>query len=119
MLCFGVRDGAAGADKAEVVELPIGGMCPTENSKKLAFAPSPASAVPPTARRLHSSTMALWIYSHRGPAESLLPLPLATFHPRGPADADCHGDAAIKDVEARTGGTLKLSRHATGQSIGW
>ena len=43
-------------------------------------------------------------------AESLLPLPPATFHILvALADEDRHGYAVIKDVLARTGGTLKLS----------
>lgn len=43
-------------------------------------------------------------------AESLLPLPPATFHILvALADDDRHGYAVIKDVEARTGGTLTLS----------
>ena len=43
-------------------------------------------------------------------AESLLPLPLATFHILvALADEDRHGYAVIKDVAARTGGALKLS----------
>ena len=43
-------------------------------------------------------------------AESLLPLPPATFHILvALADEDRHGYAVIKDVAARTGGTLKLS----------
>jgi len=43
-------------------------------------------------------------------AESLLPLPPATFHILvALADEDRHGYAVIKDVAARTGGALKLS----------
>jgi len=43
-------------------------------------------------------------------AESLLPLPPATFHILvALADDDRHGYAIIKDVAARTGGELKLS----------
>jgi DNA-binding PadR family transcriptional regulator len=43
-------------------------------------------------------------------AESLLPLPPATFHILvALADEERHGYAVIKDVEARTGGRLKLS----------
>lgn len=43
-------------------------------------------------------------------AESLLPLPSATFHILvALADDDRHGYAVIKDVAARTGGALKLS----------
>ncbi len=45
-------------------------------------------------------------------AESLLPLPPATFHILvAPADEDRHGYAVMKDkdVAARTGGALKLS----------
>lgn len=43
-------------------------------------------------------------------AEALLPLPPATFHILvALADEDRHGYAVIKDVAARTGGTLKLS----------
>jgi DNA-binding PadR family transcriptional regulator len=43
-------------------------------------------------------------------AESLLPLPLATFHILvALADEDRHGYAVTKDVAARTAGALKLS----------
>src|SRR4051794_8231537 len=43
-------------------------------------------------------------------AESLLPLPQATFHILvALAGEDRHGYAVIKDVAARTGGALKLS----------
>jgi DNA-binding PadR family transcriptional regulator len=43
-------------------------------------------------------------------AESLLPLPAATFHILvALADEDRHGYAVIKDVAARTGGALQLS----------
>ena len=43
-------------------------------------------------------------------ADSLLPLPPATFHILvALADEDQHGYAIIKDVAARTGGALKLS----------
>ena len=43
-------------------------------------------------------------------AESMLPLPAATFHILvALADEDRHGYAVIKDVAARTGGALKLS----------
>ena len=51
-------------------------------------------------------------YTHpvKTEAESLLPLPPATFHILvALADEDRHGYAVIKDVAARTGGTLKLS----------
>src|SRR4029450_10198216 len=42
--------------------------------------------------------------------DALLPLPPATFHILvALADEDRHGYAVIKDVAARTGGTLKLS----------
>lgn len=43
-------------------------------------------------------------------AESLLPLPSATFHILvALADEDRHGYAVIKEVAARTGGALRLS----------
>jgi DNA-binding PadR family transcriptional regulator len=42
-------------------------------------------------------------------AESLLPLPAATFHILvALADEDRHGYAVLKDVAARTGGALQL-----------
>ena len=51
-------------------------------------------------------------------AESLLPLPPATFHILvALADDDRHGYAVIKDVEARTGGTLKLSAGTLYRSV--
>lgn len=50
--------------------------------------------------------------------ESLLPLPLAAFHILvALADGDRHGYAVIKDVEARTGGSLKLSAGTLYRSI--
>lgn len=50
--------------------------------------------------------------------ESLLPLPLAAFHILVTlADDDRHGYAIIKDVEARTGGSLKLSAGTLYRSI--
>ena len=59
-------------------------------------------------------------YNHRvkTDAESLLPLPPATFHILvALADDDRHGYAVIKDVEARTGGTLKLSAGTLYRSV--
>ena len=51
-----------------------------------------------------------YTYAVKSDAESLLPLPLATFHILvALADDDLHGYAVIKDVAARTGGALKLS----------
>jgi DNA-binding PadR family transcriptional regulator len=51
-------------------------------------------------------------------AESLLPLPPATFHILvALADEDRHGYAVIKDVAARTGGALKLSPGTLYRSI--
>jgi DNA-binding PadR family transcriptional regulator len=51
-------------------------------------------------------------------AESLLPLPPATFHVLvALADEDRHGYAVIKDIAARTGGTLKLSPGTLYRSI--
>ena len=42
--------------------------------------------------------------------EALLPLPRATFHILlAVADEERHGYAIIQDVEARTGGELRLS----------
>jgi len=50
--------------------------------------------------------------------ESLLPLPLATFHILvALADADQHGYAVIKDVESRTGGSLRLNPGTLYRSI--
>lgn len=46
----------------------------------------------------------------RADIEALLPLPAATFHIlMALADGDLHGYAIIQDVEARTGGDLRLS----------
>ena len=51
-------------------------------------------------------------------AESLLPLPPATFHILvALADEDGHGYAVIKDVAVRTGGALKLSPGTLYRSI--
>src|SRR5262252_5659114 len=48
----------------------------------------------------------------------LLPLPTATFHILlAVADEDRHGYAIIQDVEARTGGELKLSAGTLYRSI--
>jgi DNA-binding PadR family transcriptional regulator len=50
--------------------------------------------------------------------EALLPLPAATFHIlMAVADDDRHGYAIIQDVEARTGGQLKLSAGTLYRSI--
>ena len=51
-------------------------------------------------------------------AESLLPLPPATFHILvALADEDRHGYAIMQDVAARTGGALKLSAGTLYRSI--
>jgi DNA-binding PadR family transcriptional regulator len=51
-------------------------------------------------------------------ADSLLPLPPATFHILvALADDDRHGYAVIKDVAARTGGALTLSAGTLYRSI--
>jgi DNA-binding PadR family transcriptional regulator len=51
-------------------------------------------------------------------AESLLPLPSASFHILvALADEDRHGYAVIKDVAARTDGALKLSPGTLYRSI--
>src|SRR5215211_5684797 len=51
-------------------------------------------------------------------AESLLPLPLATFHILlALTDEDRHGYAIIQEVESRTGGALKLSAGTLYRSI--
>jgi len=51
-------------------------------------------------------------------AASLLPLPLATFHILlALVDQDRHGYAIILEVEARTGGALKLSAGTLYRSI--
>ena len=51
-------------------------------------------------------------------AEALLPLPTATFHILlALADEDRHGYAVIQDVEARTGGALRLSAGTLYRSI--
>src|SRR6266581_4967169 len=50
--------------------------------------------------------------------DSLLPLPAATFHILlALADEDRHGYAILQDVEARTGGELKLSAGTLYRSI--
>jgi DNA-binding PadR family transcriptional regulator len=50
--------------------------------------------------------------------DALLPLPPATFHILLTlADADRHGYAIIQDVEARTGGKLRLSSGTLYRSI--
>jgi DNA-binding PadR family transcriptional regulator len=50
--------------------------------------------------------------------ETLLPLPLATFHILvALAEDDRHGYAIIQDVAARTGGALKLSAGTLYRSI--
>jgi DNA-binding PadR family transcriptional regulator len=50
--------------------------------------------------------------------DELLPLPPATFHILlALADADRHGYAIIQDVEARTGGELRLSAGTLYRSI--
>jgi DNA-binding PadR family transcriptional regulator len=51
-------------------------------------------------------------------ADSLLPLPLATFHIlMALADNDLHGYAIIQDVAARTRGKVKLSAGTLYRSI--
>ncbi len=51
-------------------------------------------------------------------AQALLPLPPATFHILiALADEDRHGYAIIQDVEARTGGELRLSPGTLYRSI--
>ena len=53
-----------------------------------------------------------------GEIDDLLPLPPATFHILlALADADRHGYAIIQDIEARTGGALKLSAGTLYRSI--
>src|SRR5438477_2561943 len=50
--------------------------------------------------------------------DELLPLPAATFHILlALADEDRHGYAIIQDVEARTGGELRLSAGTLYRSI--
>jgi DNA-binding PadR family transcriptional regulator len=50
--------------------------------------------------------------------ETFLPLPAATFHIlMAVAEEDRHGYAIIQDVEARTGGQLKLSAGTLYRSI--
>jgi len=54
----------------------------------------------------------------REPAESLLPLPLATFHILlALADDDRHGYGIILEVQSRTGGALRLSAGTLYRSI--
>ena len=54
----------------------------------------------------------------RAAAEALLPLPPATFHILlALVDGERHGYAIIQDVEARTGGELRLSAGTLYRSI--
>jgi DNA-binding PadR family transcriptional regulator len=54
----------------------------------------------------------------RADVESLLPLPAATFHILlALADQDRHGYAILQDIEARTGGELRLSAGTLYRSI--
>src|SRR5215216_2883455 len=56
--------------------------------------------------------------SDRAEVESMLPLPPATFHILlALVDQDRHGYAIIQDVEARTGGELRLSAGTLYRSI--
>ena len=74
----------------------------------------------PTTRPLHTSNYVHCGYTHtvKTEAESLLPLPPVTFHILvALADEDRHGYAVIKDVAARTGGTLTLSPGTLYRSI--
>ena len=53
-----------------------------------------------------------------GEIDDLLPLPPSTFHILlALADADRHGYAIIHDIEARTGGALRLSAGTLYRSI--
>ena len=73
-----------------------------------------------TARAAPTSNYVHCGYTHpvKTEAESLLPLPPATFHILvALADEDRHGYAVIKDVAARTGGTLKLSAGTLYRSV--
>jgi DNA-binding PadR family transcriptional regulator len=64
-----------------------------------------------------------WLYSarmteKRTAPDALLPLPPATFHILvAVADEDRHGYAIIQDIEARTGGELRLSAGTLYRSI--
>ena len=64
-----------------------------------------------------------WLYSARvtdkpTAPDALLPLPPATFHILvAVADEDRHGYAIIQDIEARTGGELRLSAGTLYRSI--
>ena len=54
----------------------------------------------------------------RTDTDALLPLPAATFHILlALADQDRHGYAVLQDVEARTGGELRLSAGTLYRSI--
>src|SRR5882762_9852504 len=56
--------------------------------------------------------------AERTDADALLPLPPATFHILlALAEEDRHGYAIIQDVEARTGGELRLSAGTLYRSI--
>ena len=56
--------------------------------------------------------------SHESEANELLPLPPATLHILlAVADEDRHGYAIIQDVEARTGGELRLSAGTLYRSV--
>ena len=75
---------------------------------------------PPTEMPILTSNCVHYGYTHRvtTEAESLLPLPPATFHILvALANEDRHGYAVIKDVAARTGGALKLSPGTLYRSI--
>jgi DNA-binding PadR family transcriptional regulator len=57
-------------------------------------------------------------HSAKGDAPALLPLPLATFHILlALADDDRHGYGIILEVQARTGGALRLSAGTLYRSI--
>ena len=75
---------------------------------------------PPTVRPFATSNYAHCGYTHpvKTEAESLLPLPPATFHILvALADEDRHGYAVIKDIEALTAGRLKLSAGTLYRSV--
>jgi DNA-binding PadR family transcriptional regulator len=58
------------------------------------------------------------VSNHRAEAAALLPLPPATFHILlAVAEDDRHGYGIIQNVEARTGGELKLSAGTLYRSI--
>ena len=92
------------------------------NRRRQPSAPEPVEGPEAAPNRLsiRTSNYVHCGYTHpvKSEAESLLPLPPAAFHILvALADEDRHGYAVIKDVEARTGGSLKLSAGTLYRSV--